>query len=276
MIEQPLRPEGRRKPTSAQPSATRRKAKANLCEKPRPRRLRLLGLVLLLWLFSLGGYAQNASNTSVLQLQDMTGKPLPPAKLQALCQKLGLPLSSIYRWRNYLLVYGPTEHIKELMFSLKKDYTTARLQFYDAPFYRFDRSSCTDKSLAKRWDNVILTTSLVEDTLQERRYMALHQEQAQKWPEVSQGFCNASFQQLQVFEQNHQLLVIISLPKGKTLDELNPKTTENNPRVDEWNQLMKQFQRPLPEADPAQTWVAFEPVPVPVAAPAKPKPADKK
>jgi L-rhamnose mutarotase len=228
---------------------------------PRPRRI--LGIALLLCLLSLGSYAQNASNTSVLQLQDMTGKPLPPARLQALCQKQGLPVSSIYSWRNYLVVYGPTEQIKELMFSLKKDYTKVRLQFYDAPFYRFDRSSCADKTLAKRWDNVILTTQLVEDTLQQRRYLTLHRQQAQEWPEVSQGFCNASFQQLLVFEQNQQVLVIISVPKGKTLDELNPKTTENNPRVDEWNQLMKQFQRPLPEADSTQTWVSFEPVPAP-------------
>lgn len=266
-MKQPLRPEGRPKPTSATSSAS-------LCGNQRPRRV--LGLVLLLWLLSLGSHAQNASNTSVLQLQDMTGKPLPPAKLQALCQQQGLPVSSIYGWRNYLLVYGPTDHIKQLMFALKKDYTTARLQLYEAPFYRFDRSNCDDKSLAKRWDNVIISTQLVEDTLLQRRYLTLHRQQAREWPEVGRGFCNASFQQLLVFEQNHQLLVIISLPKGKTLDELNPKTTENNPRVDEWNQLMTQFQRPLPEADSTQTWVSFEPVPAPVAAPTKPKPAGKK
>ncbi|OON69894.1 hypothetical protein B0919_03840 [Hymenobacter sp. CRA2] len=233
----------------------------------------MLGIALLLWLLSIGSYAQNASSTSVLQLQEITGKPLLPAKLQALCQKQGLPVSSIYGWRNYLLVYGPTEQIKELMFSLKKDYTNTRLQFYEAPFYRFDRSSCTDKTLAKRWDNVILSTGLVEDTLLQRRYLSLHEKQAVEWPEVSQGFCNASFQQLQVFQQNQQLLVIISIPKGKTLDELNPKTTDNNPRVDEWNQLMKQFQRPLPEADSTQTWVTFEPVAAP---PAKNAPPVKK
>lgn len=260
-MKQPLRPSA----TSA----------AALCGL-KPRLRRLLGLVLLLWLLSLGSYAQNASSTSVLQLQDMAGKPLPPAKLQALCQQQGLPVSSIYRWGNYLLVYGPTDHIKRLMFSLKRDYTTARLQLYEAPFYRFDRSRCDDKTLAKRWDNFILTTQLVEDTLQQRRYLALHQSQAREWPEVSQGFCQASFQQLLVFEQNHQLLVIISVPKGKTLDELNPKTTENNPRVDQWNQLMKQFQRPLPEADSTQTWVSFEPVPAPVAPAKKPGAAPAK
>jgi L-rhamnose mutarotase len=91
-------------------------------------------------------------------------------------------------------------------------------------------------------------------------YKEYHATQFKKWPEVVKGFCNASFQQLQVFENDGQLMLVISIPKGKTLDELNPKTTENNPRVNDWNNLMKQYQEGIAGAGPGETWVFFKPI----------------
>ncbi|WNH09423.1 L-rhamnose mutarotase [Thalassobellus suaedae] len=74
-------------------------------------------------------------------------------------------------------------------------------------------------------------------------------------PEVAQGFCNADFQQLQVFKNGRQLMLIISIPKGESLDKLNPKTTENNPRVYDWNALMKKYQTGIKGAKKNETWV---------------------
>ena len=52
-----------------------------------------------------------------------------------------------------------------------------------------------------------------------------------------------------------QLMLIISIPKGENLDKLNPKTTQNNPRVDEWNALMKKYQSGIEGAKPDETWI---------------------
>jgi hypothetical protein len=38
---------------------------------------------------------------------------------------------------------------------------------------------------------------------------------------------------------------VISIPKGESLDVLNPKTTENNPKMIEWNKIMGKYQEGL-------------------------------
>ena len=55
-------------------------------------------------------------------------------------------------------------------------------------------------------------------------------------------------------------MLIISIPKGKKLDDLNPKTTENNPRVDEWNSMMKKYQEGIEGSKPDEVWVFFKPM----------------
>jgi hypothetical protein len=77
---------------------------------------------------------------------------------------------------------------------------------------------------------------------------------------VSQEFCNADFQRLLVYKNGRQLMLVISIPKGKTLDELNPKTIENNPRVVEWNKIMSKYQEGIEGTKPGETWVFFEQV----------------
>jgi hypothetical protein len=55
-------------------------------------------------------------------------------------------------------------------------------------------------------------------------------------------------------------MLVISIPKGKTLEELNPKTTENNPRMDEWNSIMKKYQEGIEGTAPGEVWVFLKPL----------------
>ena len=55
-------------------------------------------------------------------------------------------------------------------------------------------------------------------------------------------------------------MLVISIPHGESLDRLNPKTTENNPRVDAWNRLMQQFQEGIPGTAAGEVWVFLKPV----------------
>jgi L-rhamnose mutarotase len=122
-------------------------------------------------------------------------------------------------------------------------------------FYEFNRSRCTDKNVAKEWDHVLLTVNLVADEKMQQEYLNYHTTQFEKWPEISKGFCNAGFQQLLIYKNGRQLVLIISIPKGESLDKLNPKTTENNPRVDEWNKLMAKYQEGIPGTKKGEGWV---------------------
>jgi L-rhamnose mutarotase len=112
----------------------------------------------------------------------------------------------------------------------------------------------------KEWDNIILSANLVKDEKLQSEYLDYHKTQFEKWPELSKGFCNASFQQLVIYKNDRQLMLIISIPKGKSLDELNPKTTENNPKVEEWNALMKKYQEGIAGTKPDEVWVFFKPL----------------
>jgi hypothetical protein len=63
-----------------------------------------------------------------------------------------------------------------------------------------------------------------------------------------------------VYKTGRQLMLVISIPKGESLDKLNPKTTENNPRVDEWNKIMSKYQEGIDGTKPGETWVFFQQV----------------
>jgi len=107
----------------------------------------------------------------------------------------------------------------------------------------------------EEWDHELLATSLVEDSSKVQAYLQAHARQRTEWPEVAKGFEQAGFQRLLVFKLGYRLLVLISLPKGKTLSSVNHLTWQNNPRVLLWNEWMGTFQQPLPEAKKDEVWI---------------------
>jgi len=163
-----------------------------------------------------------------------------------------LDMDHVYEWKNHFVLYDGGKLWYDV---IKSKFTTCKVKLYDKPFYDFERSRCSDQKVAKHWDNIILTANLVADPKKEKEYLEYHRTQFEKWPEVSQGFCNANFQQLLVFKNGRQLMLIISIPKGESLDKLNPLTTKNNPRVDEWNKIMAKYQEGIEGTKPGETWV---------------------
>ncbi|HAO50878.1 MAG TPA: hypothetical protein DCR35_17170, partial [Runella sp.] len=109
------------------------------------------------------------------------------------------------------------------------------------------------------WEHTLLTANLVADTALQNQYLQYHAAQFEKWPEIAQGFCNGRFQQLLLYKNGRQLVLVISTPKGESLEKLNPKTTENNPKMDEWNALMKKYQEGIEGTKPGEVWVFLAP-----------------
>ncbi len=163
----------------------------------------------------------------------------------------------LFRWKTHFVIYGNGIN-STLSDSLKLKYPKAELKFYKNLFYEFNRSYCADTVNSTEWEHILLTANLVADTTLQNEYLKYHATQFKEWPEVSKGFCNASFQQLLLFKNGRQLMLVISILKGKTLDELNPKTTENNPRVNEWNKLMSKYQEGIAGTAKGETWVFFK------------------
>jgi hypothetical protein len=167
---------------------------------------------------------------------------------------------SVYQWKNHLVLFGTFDDWEIKKKEIARLYPEATIRVYDKPFYEFNRKQCDNQNIAPEWEHIVMTANLVADTTLQQEYMNYHARQRELFPEVAQGFCNADFQRLLVFRQGRQLMLIISIPKGKTLDELNPKTTENNPRVDEWNAIMSKYQEGIEGTLPDETWVILAPV----------------
>jgi len=167
--------------------------------------------------------------------------------------------SAFYKWNNRLVIYTSSLKVESLQQTLKR-LNASEIKLYDNLFYDFNREkNCGDQPV-KEWDHIILSANLVKDEKMQKEYLAYHQTQFEKWPEISRGFCNAEFQRLAIFKNERQLMLIISIPKGKKLDDLNPKTTENNPRVEEWNAIMKKYQEGIEATKPDEVWVFFKPI----------------
>ncbi|WP_293687549.1 MULTISPECIES: L-rhamnose mutarotase [unclassified Spirosoma] len=96
---------------------------------------------------------------------------------------------------------------------------------------------------------------MVADPRLLNEYLDYHATQFEKWSKVSDGFFNAQFQQLLLYRNGRQLMLVISIRKHKSLDKLNTKTTENNPRVDGWNTRMKKYQEGISGTSPGEVWV---------------------
>lgn len=176
-------------------------------------------------------------------------------KLKDLLRQYNIPSNMLYQWKNHWVVFGAVKQPGQLKDAFKQAFPGVAVKTYDQPFYVFDRTQCADAVTAPEWDHILLTANLVADEQLQQEYMELHAAQRQQWPEVGKGFCNAQFQQLLVFRNGRQLMLVISIPKGESLDRLNPKTTENNPRADEWNALMKKYQEGIEGTAKGETWV---------------------
>jgi hypothetical protein len=183
-----------------------------------------------------------------------------PFKFGAFADMKDYGIENIQQWNNRVIVYAHTTSAEQLQKRIAKDFPADQVILFQDPFYHFDRKYCNEKTVAPKWDNIILTANLVNNPKMQQEYLNYHATQFQKWPEVSQGFCNADFQQLLVFKTGRQLMLVISIPKGESLDKLNPLTTKNNPRVDDWNNMMKKYQEGIAGTKKGEVWVFFKDV----------------
>lgn len=166
------------------------------------------------------------------------------------------PRHQSYNWKNHWVLYTDPQDSMAWKNILSKMDAVEKVQAYRQPFYRFEQKNCKQPQHSPEpWKHILLTADLVEDTVKQKEYLEYHRTQFQQWPEVSQGFCNASFQRLLVYKNERQLMLIISIPRDSTLEALNPKTSLNNPRVDDWNKIMGQYQQGIPGTAPGETWV---------------------
>lgn len=187
---------------------------------------------------------------------ELTGSDFDIEKIKSTIKGFRIVSESLYQWKNRLVIYGKMNQPERTKRKLALAFPSLQIKIFENPIYDFQNfDRCKESKPASEWENIVLTANLVDDPKLQKEYVDYHTTQFEKWPEIAKGFCNADFQQLQVFKNEKQLILIISIPKGENLDKLNPKTTQNNPRVDEWNALMKKYQTGIEGAKPDETWI---------------------
>lgn len=192
---------------------------------------------------------------------ELLGTAFDIEKIKSTLKGFRIVGEELYQWENHLVIYGKMNQAERVKKKLALAFPKLEIKVYENPVYDFQNSErCKDAKPVSEWENIVLTANLVADEKSQKEYVDYHSTQFEKWPEIAKGFCNADFQQLQVFKNGRQLMLVISIPKGKTLDELNPKTTENNPRVDDWNALMKKYQTGIEGTKPGEVWIFLKKV----------------
>lgn len=77
------------------------------------------------------------------------------------------------------------------------------------------------------------------------------------WPEVKESLKEAGILDMEIYRTHNRLFMILkvvpdfSFEKKKAMDEANPK-------VQEWETLMSQFQQPLPWSGSGEKWLPME------------------
>ncbi len=190
---------------------------------------------------------------------EIVGSDLDITVIKKLTKSFRIIDEGLYQWKDHLVLYGKMNAVDKLKKRLELLCPEAKVKSYEKPIYNFSKfERCEDSIPAQEWDDIVLTANLVDDAKLQQEYLDYHTTQFELWPEIAEGFCNADFQQLQVFKTGRQLLLVISIPKGESLDQLNPKTTKNNPRVKDWNELMKKYQTGIKGTKHGETWVFLE------------------
>jgi hypothetical protein len=202
----------------------------------------------------------NSEKPAVIELIAKNGQTIDLPKLKSLLQRNDIDATAIYRWQNHYVIFDEVADVSVMQGRLQNNFPGTEVKVYHDLFYEFNRKHCSDTTTAKGWDHILLTANLVADEKLQKEYLNYHAKQFEKWPEVARGFCNADFQQLLLYRNGRQLVLVISIPKGESLDKLNLKTTENNPRVDEWNRIMKKYQQGIVGTKEGETWVFLKPV----------------
>ncbi|MGF2412455.1 L-rhamnose mutarotase [Ferruginibacter sp.] len=203
----------------------------------------------------------NEEHNEVIELVVKEGQQLDLQKLKLLLANNNMDSSAIYHWQNHYVIFSRVQDLGVMEGRLQNNFPQATVKAYHNMFYEYSKKKhCADKTTAKEWTHILLTANLVADKKLQQEYLDYHNTQFEKWPDIAKGFCNADFQQLLIFKNGRQLVLIISIPKGKTLDELNPKTTEHNPKMNEWNTIMGKYQEGIEGTKKGESWVFLKPL----------------
>jgi L-rhamnose mutarotase len=99
-----------------------------------------------------------------------------------------------------------------------------------------------------------LTLDLKDDPALIAEYKRYHQK---IWPEITRSIKDAGVEDLEIYLLGTRMFMILEAGPEFSL-EVKGNADRANPKVQEWEELMWKFQKPLPQARPGEKWLLME------------------
>lgn len=99
-----------------------------------------------------------------------------------------------------------------------------------------------------------LTLDLKDDAKLIAEYKRHHRK---IWPEIIRSIKDAGIEDLEIYLLGTRMVMIMEAHDRFSF-EAKAQADRNNPKVQEWEQLMWKFQQPLPQAQPGEKWLLME------------------
>jgi L-rhamnose mutarotase len=101
-----------------------------------------------------------------------------------------------------------------------------------------------------------LALDLKDDPQLIAEYERFHQK---IWPEIAQSIRDAGIEQLEIYRIGTRMFMIMDV-NGTFSFEAKQRADAANPKVQEWEELMWRFQKPLPQSKPGEKWLLMDKV----------------
>jgi L-rhamnose mutarotase len=99
-----------------------------------------------------------------------------------------------------------------------------------------------------------LALDLKDDETAIAEYKRYHQK---IWPEIRDSIFAAGILDMEIYLLGRRLFMIMEVADNFSFAD-KAAADAANPKVQEWETLMENFQQPLPESKPGQKWVLME------------------
>jgi len=99
-----------------------------------------------------------------------------------------------------------------------------------------------------------LTLDLKDDPALIAEYKRYHQ---RVWPEIVQSIKDSGIEDMEIYLRGTRMFMIMEVSESFSF-EAKAKADSANPKVQQWEQLMWEFQQALPQAKPGEKWLLME------------------
>ena|SRR5271157_1335519 len=99
-----------------------------------------------------------------------------------------------------------------------------------------------------------LTLDLKDDPRLIAEYKKHHE---RVWPEITKSIKDSGIEDMEIYLLGTRMFMIMEVSDRFSFDA-KAKADASNPKVQEWEKLMWQFQSPLPQAKPGEKWLLMD------------------